>query len=187
MDGLFHTILSGANVGILGLAAAAFALRFFLSDAKSPLAKSADLVAYASAIVGLALSVVTALTGYFGTWAGPAVASSMLLQNKIMLSLVLFGSWGMFVFLRKQMGEGLWQNTVAKLWGGALVVVGFICIGLLGSLGGSAALKGTAIQGIYATFNINRFMPWELAAWFSILLIVVVLGLTFYSSRQQAK
>ena len=68
------------------------------------------------------------------------------------------------VIWRKQMGEELWQNTVAKLWGGVLVVVGFICIGLLGSLGSSAALKGTAIQGIYATFNINRFMPWELAA-----------------------
>jgi hypothetical protein len=187
MDGLFHTILSGANVGILALAAAAFALRFFLKDSQSPLARGADTVAYVSAAFGVALAVFTALTGYFGTWHIAAVSSSMLLVNKVILSFMLLGAWGAFVFLRWKTGPAMWENMILKIWAGVLVVLGFISSGLLGSLGGSAALKGTAIQGVFAAFNINRYNPWTFATWFSIVLIMLALGLAFYSSQQKAK
>jgi hypothetical protein len=186
MNGLMHTILSGANVGILALAAVAFGFRFFLKDSESSLARGADTIAFVSAAFGFVLAIFTALSGYFGTWHPAAVSASMLLLNKIILSFMLLGAWGAFVFLRWKAGPALYENTVLKVWAGVLVVLGFISSGLLGSLGGSAALKGTAIQGIYAAFDINRYNPWTFASWFSLVLIVIALGVAFYSSRKKA-
>lgn len=186
MEGLFHTVLSGANIGMLVLAAAAFAVRFFMGRRNDEWAAGADRVAFVAAAAGTFLIIFTGLAGYFGTWPREAMRETLLIQNKILVTFALFGSWGTFVFLRWRVGPGLWQQTPLKLWSAFLVIVGFINTVLVGSLGGSASLKGTILDPVLWTLNLNRFTSLSWGPILSILVIVAVAAVAFVTGRQRA-
>jgi hypothetical protein len=185
MQGLLHTVLSGANVGILVLAAAAFALRFVMGQRDDEWARGADRLAFIAASIGVILAVFTALSGIFGTWPREAIRETLLIQNKILASSALLGAWGMFVLLRWRVGPSLWHNTTLKLWSAFLVFVGFVNTALVGSMGGSAALKGSLLDPVLWSLNINRFtsLSWGPAA--SLVVVVVVLGLALFTGRRR--
>jgi hypothetical protein len=184
MEGLLHTVLSGANIGMLVLAAAAFAVRFFMGRRNDEWAVGADRVAFVAAASGTLLIIFTGLAGYFGTWSREAIHETLLIQNKILVTFALFGSWGMFVLLRWRVGPALWQQTSLKLWSAFLVVVGFINTALVGSLGGSASLKGTVLDPVLWTLNLNRFTSLSWGPVLSILVIVVVIAVAVVTGRR---
>ncbi|MBK8986780.1 MAG: hypothetical protein IPM39_12000 [Chloroflexi bacterium] len=186
MQGLLHTVLSGANIGILVLATAAFAVRFFMGSRDDNLAASADKVAYVAAAVGVILAIFTALSGIFGTWPREAIRETLLIQNKMLVASALIGSWGMFVLLRWRVGPKLWQNSTLKLWSAFLVLVGFLNTVLVGSMGGSASLKGTILDPVLWSLNLNRFTSLSWGPVLSVVVIVVVLALAVFTGRKRA-
>lgn len=186
MEGLFHTVLSGANIGIFVLATGAFFLRLFMGNRNDRPAEIADQVAYVAAAAGFVLAIFTGLTGMFGTWPQEAIRETLLIQNKILVTAALLGSWGMFIFLRWRVGPALWQSTPLKAWSTLLVLVGFINTVLVGSMGGSASLKGTILDPLLWTLNLNRFTTLSWGPILSGLVIVAVLALVVFTSRQKS-
>lgn len=187
MQGLLHTVLSGANIGIFVLAAGAFAVRFFLGNRTDDLAKGADWVAYAAAAAGVGLAILTALTGYFGTWPQAAVRGTLLVQNKILVATALIGSWGMFVFLRRRVGAALWQQTPLKVWCAFLVLIGLINTVLVGSMGGSASLTGSILDPVLWTLNLNRFTSLSWGPVLSIVVMVAAVGAAIVTGRRPSR
>lgn len=190
MNGLLHTVMAGANVGILSLAAAAFALRFLLGwgegRGRAPSggwSAGADRVAYAAACAGLLLGVFTALTGIFATWPLEAIRETILTRNKVGVTATLMVAWGMFVLLRWRVGPELWSRPVLKGWSAFLVLVGFTGTVLAGSMGGSASLKGTILEPVLDATGVNRFQALALPPVLSGLLILAVVALVGYSHR----
>ena len=190
MDGLFHTVLAGANVGVFSLAAAAFMVRLvvvpFLPDARDGAAgegrwaTGADQIAYVGAAVGLLLAVLTGLTGAFATWPMEAIRGTILARNKIGVTVTLVTAWGLFVVLRAQAGPKLWEHGVLRGWSAFLVLVGFGTTVLAGSMGGSASLKGTIVEPVLVVLEVNRFQPLSWPPAVSILLILAAVALFLY-------
>jgi hypothetical protein len=180
MQSVIHTVLSGANIGIFVLATLAFTVRFILGNRDDKLAEGADLVAYVAAGTGVTMAVFTGLSGYFLTWPQDAIRSTLLTQNKVLAATALLVCWGMFFVLRWQVGKQLWANLTLKLWALVLVGFGFVNVILLGSLGGSAALKGSLLDPALIALNINRFISIAWMPVFSVILILIgVLGFLF--------
>lgn len=193
MNGLLHTVLAGANVGIFALAAAAFALRFLLGWGEGRGAHrgrqapgwsaGADRVAYAAASAGLLLGVLTALSGVFATWPLEAIRETVLARNKVGVTATLLVAWGMFVLLRWRAGPEMWGRPLLKGWSAVLVLVGFAGTVLAGSMGGSAALKGTILEPVLEATGVNRFQPLALPPLMSGVVILGVVALVWYSRR----
>jgi hypothetical protein len=183
MGTILHVLLGGTNVGILALAAAAVAVRLLVSRQRPELARGADLVAYVATAAGLGLAVLSGLTGFFGTWPREAIATTVLSQNKTLVTLALMSSWGLFLFLRWRVGPALWDNPVLRVWSVVLVVIGFINTILVGSMGGSAGLTGTVLDPLLLALNINRYMSLAWSPLLTGLMIVLVLALLVYSTR----
>jgi hypothetical protein len=186
MQGLLHTILSGANIGILVLAAGAFFLRFFMGSRENEFARGADRIAFVAATVGVVLAIFSGLSGMFGTWPQAAMREMLLVQNKILVTVALLGAWGTFVFLRWRVGPALWRSTPLKLWSALLVIVGFINTVLVGSMGGSAALRDTMLDPVLWTLNLNRFTSLSWGPVLSIAVMVAVLALAVVTGRQRS-
>jgi hypothetical protein len=177
MDGVFHTILGGANIGVLVLATVGYFLRLAIGSNRGALSQSTDAIAYGGALAGILIAVLSGLSGYFGTWSMEAVRTSLLTQNKVLVTLALLGSWGLFLLMRWRLGTELYRRPLAVLWSMILVVIGFINTTLVGSMGGSASLKGTALDPVFISFNINRYVSLEWGILINVILIVVGLGL----------
>jgi hypothetical protein len=196
MDGLLHTVLAGANVGVFTLAAAAFLVRLLIvpflpgrpdgGAGEKRWAAGADQVAYVAAAVGLLLAVLTGLTGAFATWPMEAIRGTVLARNKIGVTATLLTAWGMFVLLRRQAGPALWEHGVLRGWSAFLVLLGFGATILAGSMGGSASLKGTLVEPALQVLGVNRFqaLAWPPAV--SVLLILVALALLLYRPGRTA-
>lgn len=183
MGTIIHVLLGGTNVGILVLAAAAVTVRLLVGKRHSSLAKGADQIAYVAAAVGLGLAVLSGLSGFFGTWPREAMTTTVLAQNKMLVTMALLGSWGLFLFLRWRVGPALWDSPILSGWSAFLVTVGSINTVLVGSMGGSAALTGTLLDPLFLALNINRYMS---LAWSPLLtgaLILAVIALIIYSMR----
>jgi hypothetical protein len=180
-SGVIHTILGGANIGILVLATGAFFVRLFLARGEGTLGRTLDMTAYVAAIVGFSLALFTTLSGYFNTWSLPAVQNTLLTQNKILVSLALLGSWGMFIYIRSRLGPAMWRYAIAQVWSSILVIIGFANTVLAGSMGGSASLKGTALDPVFWALNINRFVSLAWGMWLNIALIVLSLVLVVFA------
>lgn len=183
MGTIIHVLLGGTNVGILALAAAAVAVRLLLGRQRSDLARGADLVAYTATAAGLGLAVLSGLTGFFGTWPREAIATTVLSQNKTLVTLALLSSWGLFLFLRWRVGPSLWDYPVLRVWSIVLVAIGFVNTVLVGSMGGSAGLTGTVLDPLLLALNINRYMSLAWGPYLTALLIVLVVILYAYSTR----
>jgi hypothetical protein len=194
MNGLLHTVMAGANVGIFSLAAAAFALRFLLGWGEgrggaradrggAGWLAGADRLAYATASAGLVLGVLTGLTGVFTTWPLEAIRETILTRNKVGVTATLMAAWGMFVLLRWRVGPELWSRPILKGWSAFLVLVGFAGTVLAGSMGGSASLKGTILEPLLDATGVNRFQPLALPPVLSGMVIVGVVVLVWYSRR----
>jgi hypothetical protein len=158
MHGIFHTILSGATVGIYFLATAAFILRFVLRNPETLTARRADTVMFVSAAAGTVLGTLTLLTGLFGTWSMAAIADTVLAQNKLLVAVAAIASFGMLWLLRYRAGRRMWQVMRLRLWAAVLMASGFVNVALAGSMGGSATLKGTALDPAMLALNINRYV-----------------------------
>lgn len=182
MQGVIHSILAGSNIGILVLATGAFFFRLLLWNREGKIADYADKVAFVAAGAGLTLAVLSGLSGYFLTWSPEAVGSMLLTQNKILVTVALLMSWGMFVVIRWRAGDNLWKSTPLKLWTALLVLFGFINTVLVGSMGGSAALIGTALDPALIALNINRYISLSWGVGLSIVLIVLSLGVAAFSA-----
>jgi hypothetical protein len=183
MGTIIHVLLGGTNVGILTLAVAAVIVRLFVSNHKSELARNADQIAYVAAAVGMSLALLSGLTGFFGTWARPAIAGTVLAQNKTLVTLALMGSWSLFLFLRWRVGPTLWEYPVLKVWSAILVAIGFLNTILVGSMGGSAGLTGTVLDPLFLALNINRYISLAWSPYLAGLMILLVLAAYAYSMR----
>jgi hypothetical protein len=177
MNGLFHTVLAGANVGVFALATTAFLFRLLVPDRW---AAGADQVAWVAASAGLVLAIFTGLTGAFATWPMEAIRGTILARNKVGVTATLVTAWGMFVILRWRAGPALWDHRVLRVWSAFLVLVGSGATILAGSMGGSASLKGTVLEPVLDALDANRFQPlsWPPAA--SVVLILGALALMLY-------
>ena len=187
MTSVFHTVLSGASVGMFVLAAMAFALRFVLGQRNDRLAHNADVVVFAAAATGVVVSIFTGLSGYFLTWPQDAIRSTLLTQNKVLASVALLMCWGMLVLLRWRVGEALWTHWPLKLWAALLVAFGMVNVAMLGSMGGSAALQGSLLDPALTSLNINRFVSIAWGPALSIALIVVGLLAFAYPALQRSR
>jgi hypothetical protein len=173
MHGVYHTILGGANIGVLVLATAAFFLRLIMGRRQDRLADMVDAIAWGSALTGVGIAIFSGLSGFFATWPMEAIRQSLLTQNKVMVTLALLGAWGLFLVLRWRFGMRIWHEPLLALWCAFLVVVGFINTVLVGSMGGSASLKGTALDPALLTLNINRYIGLDWGPWISLTIIIV--------------
>jgi hypothetical protein len=187
MGTLFHAIFSGASMGILVLATAAFFVRLLFGSWRDDVAKGADIVATTAAMVGIVFAIVAGLTGYYGTWGVEAVRDSMVAQNKTLVSFALLASYGLFVFLRLRTGAVFWRSLPLKLWSAALVLFGFVNLVLVGSMGGSATLKGTVLDPVLWALNINRYVSLSWGIWLNAgLIVAMVLVVAFVLMRRPA-
>ncbi len=173
MQGLLHTILAGANVGILVLASAAFVLRLLAGRARGDLARGADLVAYAGIAAGTLLGVLTFLTGLLGTWPMAAIGGTVLAQNKVLVAVAMLAAYAMVWLLRWRAGPQLWDRAGLRAWATVLVVIGFVNLVLAGSMGGSAALKGTVLDPLLLATGINRYVSLVWGIWLNVVIIVL--------------
>jgi hypothetical protein len=187
MGTIVHVLLGGTNVGILTLAVAAVVVRLFVGNSKSDLARNADQIAYVAAAAGLGLALISGLTGFFGTWARPAIAGTVLAQNKTLVTLALVGSWSLFLFLRWRVGPALWEIPILKMWSAVLVGIGFLNTILVGSMGGSAGLTGTVLDPLFLALNINRYISLAWSPYLTGMLILLVLLSYAYSMRLNPK
>ena len=185
---IIHTILSGANVGIFVLATLAFALCFFLGSQKNDkLAEAADIVAFVGAGAGSVLAILTGLSGYFLTWPQEAIRTTLLTQNKVLAAIALLVCWGLYFFLRWQVGKALWENMSLKIWSLVLVAFGFVNVVLVGSMGGSASLTGTLLDPALIALNINRFVSLSWGPAISIILILIGIAGVVYPTIQRSR
>jgi hypothetical protein len=187
MGTIIHVLLGGTNVGILALAAAAVVVRLLADKRRPDLARGADQLAYVATAVGLGLAVLSGLSGFFGTWPREAIATTVLAQNKTLVTLALMASWGLFLFLRWRVGPSLWDYPVLKVWSVVLVAIGFVNTVLVGSMGGSAGLTGTVLDPLLLALNINRYMSLAWGPYLTVLVIVLVAALYAYSVRLKAR
>jgi hypothetical protein len=187
MGTILHVLLGGTNVGILALAAAAVVVRLWAGKQRADLARGADQIAYVAAAVGLGLAVLSGLTGFFGTWPREAIATTVLSQNKTLVTLALMASWGLFLFLRWRVGPAIWDIPVLTVWSIVLVAIGFVNTVLVGSMGGSAGLTGTVLDPLLLALNINRYMSLAWGPYLTALVIVLVVVLYAYSMRLKAR
>lgn len=181
MNGLFHTVLAGANVGVFLLAAAAVVFRLLI---RGHWLAEADQVAWVAATAGLVLALLTGLTGASATWPMEAIRGTILARNKVGVTTILVTAWGMFVLLRWRAGPGLWEHRVLRVWSAFLVLVGFGATILAGSMGGSASLKGTLLEPVLDALDANRFQALSWPPALSIVLIVVAVALMVYRPRR---
>jgi hypothetical protein len=184
MQGLLHTILAGANVGILVLASAAFLLRLLQRDGRSELARYTDLVWYVSLGVGTALAVVTTFTGLLGTWSLAAITGTVLAQNKILVVVALLVAFATAWILRRGTGPALWQNARLRAWSAVLMAIGFVNLALAGSMGGSAALKGTVLDPLFIAVGINRYVSLSWGVWLNLAVIALTVMVVLASLRR---
>jgi hypothetical protein len=187
MGSIHHTVLSGITIGILFLATLGFFIRLFLGNRDSKLADSADIVAYWSAIVGTLLALFTGLSGYFLTWPQEAIQNTLLAQNKTLAAVALLVCFGMFILIRWRVGKDMWRSTPLKIWSAILVGFGFINTALLGSMGGSATLAGTALDPALISLNINRFVSLSWGPVLSVAAILLGIGAAVYGLMQSRK
>lgn len=186
MGTLFHAIFSGAAIGILVLATGAFFVRFLFGSARSDFARGADIVAVTAAVVGLGFAILAAFTGYFGTWGLPAVRESMVAQNKTLVSVALLASYGLYLYLRWRFGEAFWRTMTVKIWSGVLVLFGFVNLVLVGSMGGSATLKGTVLDPVLWALNINRYVSLSWGTWLNVgVIALAVLVIVLSTTRRR--
>jgi hypothetical protein len=169
------------------LAAAAVVVRLLADKRRPDLARGADQLAYVATAVGLGLAVLSGLSGFFGTWPREAIATTVLAQNKTLVTLALMASWGLFLFLRWRVGPSLWDYPVLKVWSVVLVAIGFVNTVLVGSMGGSAGLTGTVLDPLLLALNINRYMSLAWGPYLTVLVIVLVAALYAYSVRLKAR
>jgi hypothetical protein len=79
--------------------------------------------------------------------------------------------------MRWRFGTALWQSLPLKAWSAVLVAIGFVNVVLVGSMGGSAALKGTLLDPLFWSLNINRFssLAWTTGINIGVIAVVLVL------------
>ena len=181
MEGVLHTILAGSNVGILLLATAAFFTRFLMGASRSEAAVRLDQLAFGAAAAGFFLAIPTILTGLLGTWSLAAIGTTLLAQNKILAATALLAAFGMFSFLRWREGSRIWEVPRLKFLAAVLMLVGFINLVLVGSMGGSASLKGTILDPLFLAVGINKFVTLTWGLWINIALIVLTVIFVAYA------
>jgi hypothetical protein len=187
MQGVLHTILAGANIGILVLATGAFFVRLALGRSETTLAQWADIVTFSAAVIGFFLAILSGLSGYFLTWPREAIQNTVLTQNKTLVVVALLGSWGMFAYLRWRVGADLWKSVPLKLWSTLLVLFGFVNTVLVGSMGGSASLKGTLLDPALLALNMNRYVSLSWAMWINVVLIVLSVAVVAFTVLRRRK
>ena len=119
-------------------------------------------------------AVLAGLTGFYTTWGFEAVTSVTLTMNKIMI-----GSFGLLALLlmgwiRYRYGPGLWDDASLK---SSYALLGFIGSGaaiVTGSLGGKAALLGTALEWLWELLNVEPLFPMVMPVWGAVILTVAV-------------
>ena len=173
MGTLFHAIFSGAAIGILVLATGAFFFRLVFGGGRGNWSKGADLVAITAIVVGLGFAVLSGITGYFFTWGLSAVRDSLVAQNKTLVTFAMLASYGFVALLRIRSGEAFWRSTLTRLWSAALVAFGFVNLVLVGSMGGTATLKGTVLDPVLWALNINRYVSLSWGVWLNLAVIAV--------------
>jgi hypothetical protein len=187
MHGIFHTILAGATVGIFFLAVAAYVFRFVLKDGESLNARRADTVTLVSAATGTVIGALALLTGLLATWPFDAITGTLLAQNKLLASITAVVALGMVWLLRVRAGRGMWTNRATRLWSAVLMLIALVNVGLAGSMGGSAALKGTALDPLLIAVRINRYVSLSWGPALSIAVIVLSLAVLAYAQMRAGK
>jgi hypothetical protein len=187
MHGIFHTILAGATVGIFFLATAAYVFRFVLKDGESLNARRADTVTLVSAATGTVIGALALLTGLLATWPFDAIIGTLLAQNKLLASITAVVALGMVWLLRVRAGRGMWTNRATRLWSAVLMLIALVNVGLAGSMGGSAALKGTALDPLLIAVRINRYVSLSWGPALSVAVIVLSLAVLAYAQMRAGK
>jgi hypothetical protein len=185
MGTLFHAIFSGAAIGILVLGSGAFALRFFLGPSRSGLARGADVVTGVAIVSGLGFAILAGITGYYFTWGVAAVRESLVAQNKTLVTIALLVSYGAYLYLRYRFGDGVFSSWALRLWSGVLVAFGFVNLVLVGSMGGSATLKGTVLDPVLWALQINRYVSLSWGLWLNVALIALGAVLLFIGIKRR--
>lgn len=176
MGTLFHAIFSGAAIGILVLGTGAFFVRLVLGGGRGNWSKGADLVAITAIVVGLGFAILSGITGYFFTWGLSAVRDSLVAQNKTLVTFAMLASYGLVALLRLRGGEGFWRSTLTQFWSAAVVLFGFVNLVLVGSMGGTATLKGTVLDPVLWALNINRYVSLSWGIWLNLAVIVAAIA-----------
>lgn len=157
MKAIVHMIVSGATIGILFVATALFFTILFLRRSDSSSVEKFYRALLITSATGTLFAAAAFLSGYFGTWSSAAISFTLLAHNKVIISWIALAAWGSFVTLLWQRREGIFCDSLTRAWSTFLVIVGAISAALLGSMGGSAILKGTALEPILQALDLNRY------------------------------
>jgi hypothetical protein len=186
MHGILHTILAGATVGIFFLGAVAFLMRFVLRDGETLTARRADTVLFVSVAAGTVFGSLALLTGLFSTWPLAAITGTVLAQNKLLTAVTAVAAFAMLWLLRSRAGRGMWKDARLRLWAAVLMLIAMLNIGLTGSMGGSAALKGTALDPLLLALELNRYVSLSWGPLLNVLVLLLSAAAVVYSLRRKA-
>ena len=129
------------------------------------------------AIWNLVFALLSGITGFFTTWGFDAVSSVSLTMNKAMI-----GSFGLLaiilmIWIRARYDPDLWEDRSLRATYVVLGLMDSATAIVTGSLGGEAALLGTALLWFWELVRIEPRMPMIMPVWGSVALIVAALGL----------
>tara|TARA_B100000131_G_scaffold84118_1_gene81111 strand:+ start:753 stop:1328 length:576 start_codon:yes stop_codon:yes gene_type:complete len=145
--GTLHVVATELAIGMISLAGISIALRLFLAlkeDEPSRLAHTLDSASLVAAIGGLAAIPLAIFTG---AAASPGEGmDDPLLFNKVLLSWMAIGLWGVWIHGRVSMGPMLWNNRNIALFQGLLGMAACGCVLTIASLGGKYT-RGESLLG----------------------------------------
>jgi len=169
-----HSITVSMHEGMLTLAVIAVIVRFLVNIVpKIPfvgwvfpeefLQKTARIsqdVALVAALGGTIGTVASAVSGTILFTPG-GIATSTIVQNKVMIVIFAFTFWVDFLAIRLRFGdEKIWSNRVLQVFYPLIALIGFTLVTVGGSIGGTLAGKESVIEFIFAYLNIHKTDPW---------------------------
>jgi len=136
---------------------------FFSNESLAKAARVSETVAFVAALGGTIGIVASAVTGtILSTPEG--IAGSTIVSNKVMVSIFALVFWIDFLVVRFNVGEEeIWSNRVLQFFYPLLAVIGFGCVTVAGSLGGTLAGKESVIDFAFSILSIHKNDPWTLA------------------------
>ena len=184
MPPAFHSMVVHLLTGLFFAAAIAVVARLFLqwrgTDESSPLAVASDYAGWFTGMAGLLFSVGGFGTGFF-IWGLEASVNSPVIRNKILASLVLLLTWGLFSWLRGRYGPQLWRNVPLALFYTFLALIGNHWILVTNSIGGDVAGVPSGYEAIPQLTGVETRFTYYLPTWMIATMIVVAIGLVVFA------
>lgn len=171
-----HTITVSMHEGMLTLAFIAVVVRFLVSilpklpvigwffsdEFIAKVSRYSEVTAFIAALGGSFGIVAASITGTILYTPG-AILKSPLVMNKVMLTIFSFVFWVDFLVIRFKFGEeGIWKNSVLKVFYTACALLGFAFTTVAGSLGGTLAGKESILEPLYQSLGVKTTELWLL-------------------------